>query len=104
MAFNVKIPGETGATSTLMAGLITGPVVARTSTSIVALEISLSSTGNWTSICTGDTANNGAATPLTKTRVPASLVGSGTPAAAEALVPSLKEVPNSEKTNPGAST
>jgi hypothetical protein len=62
----------------------------------------VSSTGNWELICLGDAKKIGAAAPFTSTVAPANWVGR-TALLADAVVPSVRELPKIEKITPGAS-
>src|ERR1035437_2104015 len=73
---HVKIPGENGTTETVNAALVTLPLDVCTCTWIVALVAPTNSIGNCALIPPGAAEKRGAATPLTSSVAPASVVGS----------------------------
>src|ERR1019366_3317002 len=100
---HAKIPGENWATGMVIVGLVTVPLAVCTCTWIGALVAPTNSTGNCALITPGAAEKRGAATPLTSSVAPASVVGSVV-LGVVAVVPSVREVPKTSTIVPGART
>ena len=95
------MPGAAGATLTITGTIASGPRTPPEATTIRTV-VPVTSNGIWKLICDGETKNNGAGVSLTRTSVPASMVGSGSQVAA--TVAAARFIPNSEAMEPGLTT